>query len=75
MKARYVTEDFPYGLVPVALLARQLGIAVPTINAVIEIASVVNQTNYREEGRSLEALGIAGLDRGELKQGLEQGFG
>jgi len=74
MKARYVTEDVPYGLVPVALLARQLGVATPNINAAIDITSVVNQTNYWEKGRSLEGLGIAGLDRGELKRILEHGF-
>ncbi len=75
MKARYVTEDIPYGLVPAALLARKLGLATPIINAVIEIASVVNQTNYWEEGRSMEELGIAGFDGSELKQVLERGFG
>jgi opine dehydrogenase len=74
MKARYVTEDIPYGLVPVALLARQLGIATPIINAAIDITSMVNQTNYWEKGRSLEELGIAGLDRGQLKRILEDGF-
>lgn len=74
MKARYIVEDIPYGLVPVGLLARQLGIATPIIDAVIEIASIINQTNYWEKGRSLEELGIAGLDRGELKRVLEYGF-
>ena len=74
MRARYVTEDIPYGLVPVALLARQLGVATPIINAVIKMTSVVNQTNYWENGRSLEELGIAGVDRGQLKRVLEHGF-
>ena len=61
-------------MVPVGLLARQLGIATPIIDAVIEIASIINETNYWEKGRSLEELGIAGLDRGELKRVLEYGF-
>jgi opine dehydrogenase len=74
MRARYIVEDVPYGLVPVGLLARQLGIATPIINAVIEMASVINEVNYWEEGRSLEELGIAGLDRGKLKRLLEYGF-
>jgi opine dehydrogenase len=74
MKARYVTEDIPYGLVPVGLLARQLGVGTPIIDGVIAISSVINETNYWEAGRSLEELGLAGLDRGELKRVLESGF-
>ena len=75
MEARYVIEDIPYGLVPVGLLAHQLGVASPIIDGVIEIASIINQTNYWEKGRSLYALGIAGLDQNELNQVLERGFG
>ena len=74
VKARYITEDIPYGLVPVALLARKLGISTPTIDAVIHLASVINQTDYYSEGRSLEELGIAGLDRNELGKVLRDGF-
>ncbi|MFB0508343.1 MAG: NAD/NADP octopine/nopaline dehydrogenase family protein [Thermodesulfobacteriota bacterium] len=75
MEARYVIEDIPYGLVPIGLLAHQLGLATPIIDAVIEIASIINQKNYWEKGRSLQVLGIAGLDRNELRQVLERGFG
>lgn len=74
VKSRYITEDVPYGLVPVALLAQKLGIATPTIDAVIHLASVINQTDYYSEGRSLEELGIAGLDRNELDKILRDGF-
>ena len=74
VKARYITEDVPYGLVPIALLARKLGIAIPTIDAIIHLASVINQTDYRGEGRSLEELGIAGLDKNALDKVLQDGF-
>jgi opine dehydrogenase len=74
MKARYVSEDIPYGLVPVGLLAHQLGVATPIINGLIEFASVINQTNYWEKGRSLEELGIGGFNETELKRVLARGF-
>ena len=74
MKSRYVTEDVPYGLVPTAQLAHKLGIATPIIDAVIELASVVNQTDYRRQGRSLQELGIAALSSNKLKTVLHQGF-
>jgi opine dehydrogenase len=74
LKSRYITEDLPYGLVPIKKLANQYNIPTPMIDAVIEFASVVNETNYMTEGLSLEELGIARLDRDELRQLLDEGF-
>jgi opine dehydrogenase len=73
VKGRYVTEDVPYGLVPVALLARRFGIATPTIDAIIHLASVINQTDYLKKGRTLEELGIADLGKEELMRMLKGG--
>jgi opine dehydrogenase len=74
LKSRYITEDLPYGLVPIKKLANQYNISTPMIDAVIEFASVANQTDYMTAGLSLEELGIAGLDRDELWQLLDEGF-
>lgn len=74
MKDRYISEDVPYVLVPIALLARQFNVPTPIMNGVINIASVINQTDYWQEGRSLGELGITGLSRGELLKVLENGF-
>lgn len=74
LKDRYITEDVPYGLVPMARLARKFGIEVPIIDSIIALASAVNQTDYQSEGRSLEELGIAGLDKHELGKVLQEGF-
>jgi opine dehydrogenase len=73
VKSRYITEDIPYGLVPVAKLARKFNVATPIIDSVIELASVINQINYLEEGMSLEELGIADLSKEELQKVLETG--
>jgi len=70
MKARYITEDVPYGLVPVALLARKLKLRTPTIDAIVHLASVINQTDYVKTGRSLEELGIAEIGKDELMRML-----
>jgi opine dehydrogenase len=74
VKSRYITEDIPYGLVPISKLARQFNVSTPTIDAVIQLASIINQTNYHEEGISLEELGIARLSKEELVRVLQQGF-
>ncbi|GAI60830.1 unnamed protein product [marine sediment metagenome] len=69
VKSRYITEDIPYGLVPIAKLGRHFNVVTPVIDAVIELASVINQTNYWKEGMSLEELGLATLSTEELGRG------
>lgn len=74
MKSRYITEDVPYGLVPTAQLARKFNVDIPIIDATINLASVINQTDYYQEGRSLRELGIADLNKEELAEILREGF-
>jgi opine dehydrogenase len=74
MKDRYITEDVPYGLVPTAQLAHKFNVDIPIIDATIKLASVINQTDYYHEGRSLRELGIADLSQEELAKILREGF-
>ncbi len=74
MTSRYITEDIPYGLVPVAGLAYSYGVDIPIIDATIWLASAINEADYYGEGRSLGELGIAGLKRPELDRILKEGF-
>jgi len=74
MKSRYITEDIPYGLVPVAGLAYSYGIDIPIIDATICLALAINGADYYGEGRSLGELGIADLSRDELDKILQKGF-
>ena len=74
MTSRYITEDIPYGLVPVAGLAYSHGVDIPIIDATICLASAINGADYYGEGRSLGELGIAGLSHDELDKILKQGF-
>jgi opine dehydrogenase len=73
LKHRYITEDVPFLLVPLAQLADLVGVDVPVVKSLITIASTLNETDYRSEGRSLEALGIAGKSVPELKRFLAEG--
>lgn len=73
LNARHITEDVPYGLVPLASLAEMIRVLTPTVNALITIASLLNQVDYREEGRTVEKLGISGMNIEELKRYLTEG--
>ena len=74
VKSRYIIEDVPFGLVPIAKLARKFNVVTPCIDAVIELASVINQKNYWEEGTSLEELGIGDLSKEKLAHFLQEGL-
>jgi opine dehydrogenase len=74
VKSRYITEDVPYGLVPIAKLARQFSVATPLIDATIEFASVINETDYMEKGLSFEELGIANMSKEQLQKALHDGL-
>jgi opine dehydrogenase len=61
LKNRFVTEDVPYGSVPVSEFGRKFGVPTPLVDAFIDIASAINGVDYRSTGRNLESLGLAGL--------------
>ena len=64
---RYLHEDVGYGLVFMSSLGEQLGVATPSIDAVIEIASIVMARDYRADApRTPATLGISSLSAEEL---------
>lgn len=73
VKSRYLTEDLPYGLVPIKKLALGFNVATPVIDAVITLSSEINQADYMEQGLSLEDLRIDGLKKDALNRFLETG--
>jgi opine dehydrogenase len=70
---RYVHEDVGYGLVPFAALGRLAGVATPTIDALIALASVASGIDYRSSGLTLDKMGLAGLAADRLADFLEHG--
>ncbi len=66
MQDRYVTEDVPMGVTLTASLGRKLGVPTPTYDAIIHIASLVNETEYYTIGRTLANLKLDGLSAGQL---------
>ena len=73
LKDRYVTEDVPYGMVLLSTLGDLLGVPTPTHDAVIQLASVINRTDYWKTGRGMKQLGLSTLDKKGLKKFLLEG--
>jgi opine dehydrogenase len=71
---RYITEDVPMSLVPIAALGRRYGVSVNGIDSIIRLACIVHRTDYWRRGRTLEKLGIQDLSVSELTRYVAEGF-
>ncbi|OPZ31363.1 MAG: Opine dehydrogenase [Lentisphaerae bacterium ADurb.BinA184] len=65
---RYVTEDVPMSLVPLASIGRMLGVPVPMMELAISLADAMHGADYWKEGRTVERMGLAGLSVKEIRQ-------
>jgi opine dehydrogenase len=65
---RYIFEDVPMSLVPIAALGQHYGVSVRAMDAIIRLACIVHRTDYWRRGRTLDKLGIDRLSVGELTQ-------
>lgn len=63
---RYLTEDIPMSLVPIASIGDQLGVPTPNIDSIIKIGSTMLKTDFRKLGRTVDKLGLSGLNSDEI---------
>jgi len=73
LRHRYLFEDVPFSLVPLASLGAQFGVETWATEAMIRLACVVHGTNYFARGRNAEDMGLKGLRVGEVKQYVQVG--
>ena len=58
----HVLDEVPNTLVPIASFGAVLGVPTPAIDAIITLASAMVGVDFRQEGRTVETLGLGGLD-------------
>lgn len=73
LQHRYLFEDVPMSLVPIASFARRYGVSVRGIESMIRLACIIHRTDYTRRGRTLEKLGIDHLSVTELQKFVEEG--
>jgi len=66
LENRYIYEDVPMSLVPIAALGGQYGVQTWGIEAIVRLACIVHKTDYWRTGRTLDKLGLQGLSVNEL---------
>jgi opine dehydrogenase len=75
LRERYIAEDVPYLLVPLAALGNLVGVATPITEAIITLASALNETDYQSHGRNLEQMGLAGMSAEQIVNYVNHGVG
>ena len=70
---RYMLEDVKIGLALLVSAADYAGVPAPLARGLLAMGSAVCGENFRATGRTFENLGLAGLDRDELRKLLDQG--
>jgi opine dehydrogenase len=70
---RYIFEDVPMSLVPIASLGENYGVSVRGMDSIIRLACIIHKTDYWRKGRTLDKLGINHLSVAELTQYVNEG--
>jgi opine dehydrogenase len=73
LTSRFITEDVPYGLVLISSIGERFNVPTPTVDAIIQLASVLNGVDYRKEGMTLEKLGLGDMTKEEIEEYLREG--
>ena len=70
---RYISEDVPCSLVPIASLGDMVGVECPTIKAVIHLACILHGVDFWSEGRTAEKLGLTNKSLKDIRRLIIEG--
>jgi opine dehydrogenase len=73
LETRWLTEDVPYGLAAWALLGEQLGVATPTLRALVDLTGAALGVAFWPQARTPQQLGIGGLGKEALLEFVRSG--
>ena len=73
LRTRYLLEDIPTGLVPMASLGRLAGVEVDRMETMIKLGEFLTGKDLTASGRRLENLGLAGMTIPEIREYVETG--
>jgi opine dehydrogenase len=71
---RYMREDLRLGLSLLVSVAGLAGVATPLAKAFLAIGGAICGEDFMKHGRTLDSLGLGGLDRDQLQALLREGF-
>ncbi|PNR93680.1 NAD/NADP-dependent octopine/nopaline dehydrogenase family protein [Petrotoga sp. 9PWA.NaAc.5.4] len=70
---RYLLEDIPMSLVPMASFGEEFNVKTPIIDSIINLSNIMMETNFWKVGRTVERLGLSGKSIDEIIKIVEEG--
>lgn len=70
---RYIFEDVPMSLVPIASLGKRFGVSVRGMESIIQLGSIIHKTDFWRRGRTVERLGLEQWSVSELTRYVDEG--
>jgi opine dehydrogenase len=70
---KYITEDVPVGLMPMAALGAASGVPTPAIDALITLVHAMTGSDFSTEARTLDRMGLAGMNASDVRRVVEIG--
>ncbi len=70
---RYISEDIPMSLVPIASLGKLVNVPTPTTDSIILLGSILHQTDFWACGRTVEKMGLSDMSLKELRKFITEG--
>ena len=74
LDSRYLTEDIPFGLVPLEDVGKLVGVEMPICTSLINLANSLLGRDFRATGQTLGNIGLGHLTAPQLIQYVEKGF-
>jgi opine dehydrogenase len=74
LDTRYITEDVPFGLVPVISIGKAAGVAMPLHEAGVALISALYGRDFRKENNILPELHLENLSAQQLHQLVREGW-
>jgi opine dehydrogenase len=71
---RYMREDMALGLALIVSLGEWLSLPCPVAAGLLALGSAATGNDFRHDGRTLETLGLAGMNRASLQAMLREGI-
>jgi opine dehydrogenase len=73
LEHRYIFEDVPMSLVPIAALGQRFGVPIHGVTSIVNLACLAHKTNYWAQGRTVKKMGVTGLTAEEIFECVTQG--
>jgi opine dehydrogenase len=70
---RYLWEDVPMSLVPIASMGEMLGVPCPAMRSIIYLAGLLNGCDYWESGRTADKMGLTDLTLQQIRRLVLEG--